>query len=301
MIRKKTISWELSNLCWIIIQRCLPAKVYLSLRYRIIFDRWINWSNPTTFTEKLQWLKLYHYGKEEAMLVDKVKVKEYIRNLIGDKYITPTIGVWDSANNIPFESLPNEYVLKCNHDSGSIHFHKKGAPIDRSYATKELNKVIKTNYYWTGCETPYRYVKPKIFAEYLLKSETMGGLRDYKFFCFNGEPKVFKVDINRFENHQANYFDLDGKLLPFGEIDFPPIPDIKLEIPNNLPEMIDIARKIAQGLPFARVDLYNINGKITFGEITLFPTSGFGRFTDDKWDKLMGSWLILPTKKRRRN
>lgn len=292
-----SISWKLSNLCWLIIQRILPAKVYLSLRYKVIFGRWIDWSNPTTFTEKLQWLKVNYYGKKEAFLVDKIKVKEYVKDIIGEKYIIPTIGIWNSANNIPFESLPDEYALKCNHDSGSIHFHKKETPINRLVAIKDLNKILKTNYYWTGCETPYRYVKPRVFAETLLHSDVQGGLRDYKFFCFNGEPKVFKIDFNRFDNHRANYFDIEGNLLPFGEVDPPPAEERKLDIPQNLSEMVVIAKKIAKGLPFVRVDLYNINGRIVFGEITFFPTSGFGRFTDDKWDELMGSWLILPTKK----
>lgn len=295
--KNNSISWKISNLCWFVIQRIFPAKVYLSLRYKLIFGRWINWNNPTAFTEKLQWLKLNYYGRKESILVDKIKVKEYIEETLGAEYIIPTIEEWDSASNIDFNLLPSEYVLKCNHDSGSIHFHRKDAPINRAKAIKELNKVLKTNYYWTGRETPYRYVKPKVFAECMLKSDTMGDIRDYKFFCFNGEPKVFKIDFNRFDNHMANYFDIDGNLLPFGLRDTYPSEKVELEIPQNLSEMVAIARKIAKGLPFARVDLYNIDGKIIFGEITLFPTSGFGRFTDDNWDKIMGSWLILPTKR----
>lgn len=294
----KSISWIISNFCWYIIQRILPTKVYLTLRYKIIFGRWINWNNPTTFTEKLQWLKVNYYGRDETKLVDKIKVKEYIKNLLGEEYIIPTIGVWDSANKIEFDQLPSEYVLKCNHDSGSIHFQSKDAPIDKSKVKKELNKVLKTNYYWTGRETPYRYIKPRVFAEPLIKCDEMGELRDYKFFCFNGEPKVFKIDFNRFEIHKAHYFDIDGNILPFGERDIYPSEQTKLEIPKNLTEMVDIARKIAQGLPFVRVDLYNINGRILLGEITLFPTAGFGRFTDDKWDETMGSWIKLPPKRK---
>lgn len=294
--KEKSISWIFTNFCWFIIQRIFPARIYLSLRYKIIFGRWINWNQPTTFTEKLQWLKLNYYGRKEAILVDKIKVKEYIKDIIGEEYVIPTIGVWDSANNIQFDSLPDEYVLKCNHDSGSVHFQRESAPINRTKTIKELNKVLKTNYYWTGRETPYRYIKPRVFAEQLIKSDTKGGLRDYKFFCFNGEPKVFKVDFNRFDNHKTCYFDIDGNLLPFGLRNTYPYENIVLDIPKNLPEMVAIARKIAAKLPFARIDLYNINEKIFFGEITLFPTSGFGRFTDDKWDRLLGSWLELPNK-----
>lgn len=294
--KEKSISWIFTNFCWFIIQRIFPARIYLSLRYKIIFGRWINWNQPTTFTEKLQWLKLNYYGRKEAILVDKIKVKEYIKDIIGEEYVIPTIGVWDSANNIQFDSLPDEYVLKCNHDSGSVHFQRESAPINRTKTIKELNKVLKTNYYWTGRETPYRYIKPRVFAEQLIQSDTKGGLRDYKFFCFNGEPKVFKVDFNRFDNHKTCYFDIDGNLLPFGLRNTYPYENIVLDIPKNLPEMVAIARKIAAELPFARIDLYNINEKIFFGEITLFPTSGFGRFTDDKWDRLLGSWLELPNK-----
>lgn len=287
---------RLANTCWLVIQRILPAKVYLSLRYRLLFGRWINWKNPKTFTEKLQWLKVYHYGIKESCLVDKILVKDYVAARLGEGYVLPTLGIWNKAEDISFESLPKEYVLKCNHDSGSIFFSKGDEPINHQKAREKLTKTLKTNYYWTGCETPYRFVKPQIFAEPLMKSSASGGLRDYKFFCFNGEPKMFKIDFNRFIDHHANYYDVEGNLLPFGEIAPPPSFEKRIIIPSNLSMMVDIARKLSQGLPFARIDLYNVDERIVFGEITLFPTSGFGRFTDDEWDLRLGSWLTLPSK-----
>ena len=298
MKHNNSLKWRLTNSFWFFIQRVLTAKMYLSLRYRLLFGRWINWENPRYFTEKLQWLKVFYYGEKESHLVDKVRVKDFVSKCVGKDYVLPTLGAWSKAEEIAFDSLPKEYVLKCNHDSGSVFFAKEDSPIDQKSAKLEFAKVLNTNYYWTGRETPYRFVEPKVFAEPLMKSSLEGGLRDYKFFCFNGEPKIFKIDFNRFIDHHANYYDINGDLLPFGEVDPSPLYEQKIEVPDNLSEMVEVARKISKNLPFARVDLYNLDGKIVFGEITLFPTSGFGRFTDDEWDLRLGSWIDLPSKER---
>lgn len=294
--KRSGVVWCISNSVWYIMQRLLPAKAYLSLRYRLIFGRWIDWANPKTFTEKLQWLKINYYGEDESHLVDKLLVKSYVAENVGEEYVLPTLGVWESATDIDYTILPNEFVLKCNHDSGSIIFVRNAHTIDKTIVTFELNRQLNVNYYWTGCETPYKYIEPKIFAEPLINCPTNGELRDYKFFCFNGEPKIFKIDFDRFIDHHANYYDVNGTILPFGEVAPSPVYERQLEIPNNLSEMLAIARNLAQGLPFARVDLYNLQGKIKFGEITLFPTSGFGKFTDPEWDLRLGSWLELPNK-----
>lgn len=293
----KNLKWYLSNCCWWMMQRFLPAKVYLSFRYRLLFGRWINWNNPIAFTEKLQWLKVNYYGKKEASLVDKIQVKQYVREKVGERYVLPTIGVWTNVEDIPFETLPDECVLKCNHDSGSIVFLNKTSRGDLQEAKSKLAKALQTNYYWTGCETPYKYIEPKIFAEPRLVNKNGDDLYDYKFFCFNGCPKIFKIDFNRFVDHHANYYDINGDILPFGEVTSPPSYEQKLQFPDNLSEMIEVARKLSQGLPFARVDFYNTDGRIILGEMTLFPTSGFGRFTSDEWDERLGSWMTLPPQK----
>ena len=165
-----SLKWRCSNLFWMIFQRIVPAKVFLSIRYRIVFGRWMDWNNPKTFNEKLQWLKINYYGKPEADLVDKIKVKNYISSIVGGQYVLPNIGEWKSANDIPFDKLPDEYVLKCNHDSGSVYFCKKSSPLNPDKTRKELQKKLNANYYWSGRETPYKYVVPKVFAEPLIKS-----------------------------------------------------------------------------------------------------------------------------------
>lgn len=291
-----SLKWRCSNLFWMIFQRIVPAKVFLSIRYRIVFGRWMDWKNPTTFNEKLQWLKIYYYGKLEANLVDKIKVKKYISSIVGEQYVLPTIGEWKSANDIPFDKLPDEYVLKCNHDSGSVYFSKKSSPLNPDKTRKELRKKLNTNYYWSGRETPYNYVVPKVFAEPLIKFTEEKELYDYKFFCFNGVPKVFRIDYNRFVEHHANYYDIDGHQISLGIKAFPPS-DVVLPIPNNLSDMVDVASRLAKGLPFSRIDLYNIDGTIICGEITLFPGAGFSVFNDDVWDERLGSWINLPEKR----
>ena len=295
--RQNTFKWHCSNIFWVLFQRVAPAKIFLSVRYRVVFGKWINWNNPKTFNEKLQWLKLFYYGKSEADLVDKLKVKNHIEKVLGEQYVLPTIKVWDSADEIIFDQLPEEYVLKCNHDSGSVYFSTNFSSLDQKTIKDNLNKKLRTNYYWSGRETPYKYVIPKVFAEPLMRCTNVKDLYDYKFFCFNGVPRVFRVDFNRFVEHHANYYDVEGNPITLGVKSFPPSFEIELQIPDNLSEMVEIARKLSRDLPFARIDLYNIDGQILCGEITLFPGAGFSVFIDDKWDEQLGSWLELPPKR----
>lgn len=291
-----SITWKISNLVWKCLGYTLPDKWYLSLRYRLIFKRWINWKNPVFFTEKLQWLKVYGPGKEYSSLVDKIKVKDYVSSRVGEQYVIPTLACWDSPEQIDATCLPNEFVLKCNHDSGSLIICHNKKELDIESAKEKLIAVFHSDYYRTGRETPYRYVERKVFAEKLIHCSSGKDLMDYKFFCFNGVPRVYKVDFDRFVNHHANYYDIDQNILPFGEV-WPPYDHSRsIEMPENFEEMVEIARKLSQGLAFARVDLYNNDGQILFGEITLFPTSGFGPFTDPEWDKTLGSWIKMPNK-----
>lgn len=296
MEENKGLSWAISNFVWFILARILPKKWYLSLRYHLLYGRWINWKRPQYFTEKLQWLKVYGYGKKETVLVDKVLVKDFVKSKIGEQYVIPTYQVWDDPSKMTFSSLPEQFVLKCNHDSGSIIICNDKKELDIRETKSKLSKIFHTNYYWMGRETPYKYVKRKVFAEKRISSVFGKELMDYKFFCFNGEPKIFKVDFERFVDHHANYYDIQQNLLPFGETWPPPMPSKVIEMPENFEEMVNIAKKLSEGLPFVRIDLYNNDGEIYFGEVTLFPTSGFGSFTDDEWDKKLGEWLILPAK-----
>lgn len=270
----------------------LPDKLYLSLLYRFSIGRKLNWNNPKSFTEKLQWLKLYNKNKAYTILADKYSVKQYVADTIGRQYVIPLLGVYKSFDEIDFSKLPEKFVLKTNHAGGGsgvvivddkTHFDMKQA---KSKLDKSMNSGKNR---WK--ETQYDGIDRVIIAEQYLEHE--GELYDYKFFCFNGLVKFFKIDFGRFIEHHANYYDLNCNLLPFGERSLLPNPDFEPAFPSNLDEMIRVAERLASNIPFARIDLYNINHNIYFGEITLHPGSGLVPFSPDEWDYKLGDWLDI--------
>lgn len=270
----------------------IDDRTYLKLAFKAKLGYSLDLNNPRTFNEKLQYLKLHDHNSYYSKLVDKYEVKNIIRDLLGDEYLIPTYGVWNSFEDINIADLPNKFVLKCTHDSGGLVIVKDKNTFDAMYAKNILDKSLKNNYYYYGREWPYKNVIPRIIAErYIEGGES--DILDYKFFCFNGIVKFFKIDFDRFTNHRANYYDRNGSLLPFGEAAYPPNPKKKLLIPNNIHEMIMIAEKISSGYKFLRVDFYNIEGQILFGELTFFPASGFGAFTTKEWDERIGSLLTI--------
>lgn len=412
-------------------------KHFLQMAYFINHLKVLHLDNPKTFTEKLQWLKLYNRKKEYTTMVDKYAVKQYVANIIGDQYIIPTLGVWDKFEDIDFDSLPNQFVLKTTHGGGGngIVICKDKPTFDKRKAKSILDKSLNEDIYRLLREWPYKNVPKRIIAEKFMASEkntvdildykffcfdgepkflyvsdsfshslaflntdwtaadfgrddfhllkklpekpenlqemlditrklsagiphvrvdlynidkniyfgeltlytgsgfipfnptehdgklgdlltlpnaTGGGkylisngiikeikteyeeLMDYKFFCFDGKVRFFKVDFGRFVEHHANYYSPEGCLLDFGELGLAPDPSYKIEIPDNLSEMIILAEKLSNGMPFLRVDFYNIQGRIYFGELTFYPASGLGRWTNDKYDEKIGKYLILP-------
>jgi len=280
--------------------RVLPDKIYLQIRYFLTFGKCINYRNPKSFNEKLQWLKVYYKDSLFPKIVDKYAVRKFVTEKIGEQYLIPLYGKWSNAEEIPVDLLPEKFVLKCTHDCGSVVICKDKAAMDWPAILESLKKGLKDkSCYWDGREWPYRYVNPNIVAEMLLGEED-SDLFDYKFFCFDGKVKCYKVDFDRFTEHKANYFDLDKKLLPFGEEKVPPDWNKKLEMPENIDEMIHLAEVLAEGIPFVRVDLYNVHGKIYFGEMTLFPACGFERILPQEWEYTLGEWLQLPEKKKER-
>lgn len=271
----------------------LPDTFFLKCRYKYVFNRKINLNNPLTFNEKLQWLKLNDRKDIYTNMVDKYEAKKYVSNIIGKEYIIPTIGIYNSFDEINFDMLPNQFVIKCTHDSGGIVICKDKSKLNVKKAKKKINKSLKTNYYWAGREWPYKNVKPRILIEKYMEDEKIKELRDYKFFCFNGICKCFKIDFDRQINHKANYYDKNGNLLEFGEIICPPDYYKKIDMPKNLNKMIELAEKLSINNKFLRVDFYEINNKIYFGELTFYPASGFGKFTDEQWDLKLGEWIDL--------
>ena len=269
---------------------------YLKVMYWLQFREKLNIEHPKKFSEKIQWLKLYNRNPLYTSLVDKYAVKRYVSQKIGGEYVIPVIAVWDNPEQIEWEKLPNQFVLKTNHDGGGhgIVICKEKSKLSISKAMHELNHSFSRSSYMIGREWPYKNVRKKIFAEqYIVDSK--GELRDYKFFCFNGKVKCFKIDFNRQTYHQANYYDPQCNLLPYGESAYPYNPDAEIHIPENIKEMISLAEKLAKDIPFVRIDFYNVDGRIYFGEVTFFPAGGMSRWDGDvDVDSLWGSWLTLP-------
>ena len=274
------------------IGRWLPDKLYVSLKYRCKLHKSINWNKLSSFNEKLQWLKLYDRKPEYTIYVDKYAVRDYIAKTIGEEYLIPLLGVWDTPEEINFDQLPNQFVLKCNHDSGGLCICKDKSSFDIEFSKKKLSKSLTTDYYLGGREWPYKNVPRKIIAEKYMVDESGYELKDYKIFCFNGEPKIIQVDFDRFTNHKRNIYDLEWKLLDI-EIEYPSAKDHIIEKPKYLDEMLMLARTLSKDIPHVRTDFYCINDKIYFGEMTFYHESGFGEFTPRSADKWLGNKLDI--------
>lgn len=280
------------------LSRLIPDRIYLQIVYFRHFKKFIDFDNPKTFNEKIQWLKLNYRKEEYTNLVDKYRVKQYITKLIGEEYVIPTLGVWKNVDDIDFKSLPEKFVLKCNNDSGGIVICKNKKDFDEVKAKSFLKERLKNNGYWYGREWPYKNVKPCIIAEKYMEDSISKDLKDYKFFCFNGSMEFFDIDIDRFIEHRSNYYDRNGNFLPFGKTYCPPDYTKKIEMPKNLGKMIELAETISHNTVLSRIDFYEIDGQVYFGEITFYPGSGFSPFTDEKWDYKLGDMIDLPNIKK---
>ncbi len=264
------------------IRRMFEAKMGYSL----------NLDDPKTFNEKLQWLKLYDRKSIYSTMVDKYAVKEYVSSIIGEEYIIPTIGVWDCFEDINFDQLPNQFVLKCTHDSGGLVIVKDKTKFDVSAARKKINRSLKRNYFYFGREWPYKDVKPRIIAETYMEDKGTSELRDYKIYTFNGNAKLCMINQARKIDTKADYFDRDYNWLDFKwgyeHADSPP------KKPKNYELMYILAEKIAAGTIELRVDFYEVNEQLYFGELTFFDGSGFDKFEPIEWDYKLGNLLVLP-------
>lgn len=279
----------------------LSDRKYIELMFKYRMGYTLNLNNPVTYNEKLQWLKLFDHDPLHSLLCDKFEAKKYISNLIGDEYIVPTLGVWDSFDKIDFDALPNQFVLKCTHDSSGLVICKDKKTLDIPLARKKINHSLAMDYFLISREWPYKNIKPRIIAEKFLGDN----IHDYKFFCFNGVPKFMYIATNEGLKKtstvksgkskvelQIDYYDMNFNHLPF--IRVYPNATCKLEKPKSFEKMQEIARKLSSGMIHVRVDLYNIDGKIYFGEMTFFTGSGFSAFTPQKWDYIFGDCIKLP-------
>lgn len=276
----------------------LPNKWYLFFRFKNRVGYWPHLNHPRTFNEKLQWLKLNDRHAEYTQMVDKIDAKKYVASIIGEKYIIPTLGVWDSVDEIEWDKLPNQFVIKVSSDSGGIVVCKDKQKLDIEKAKEKLTNGWGKNYYVHNKEYPYRDLTPRIIAEEYKEDESGYELRDYKIFCFNGEPKILFVASDRQkagEDTKFDFFDLNWNHLPFTNGH----PNSKEHIakPKNFEEMLEIAKKLSVGIPQVRIDLYNCNGQIYFGEITFFHWSGMTAFDPVEWDFKLGKMIKLPCEK----
>lgn len=267
----------------------LSDKYYLKLVFWGETGNKLDLNSPITYNEKIQWLKLFDRKPEYITYVDKYAVREYIKKTIGEQYLIPLIGLYESVQEIKWDALPNKFVMKCTHGSGSniICSDKEELNIDDS--VKKLNKWMKKSWYWFGREWPYKNVKPRIICEQYLANN----ITDYKFMCFNGEPKLIQVHCNRNkENHSIDFYDITWKKTEIRRIKS--TNDELIAPPQNLNKMIEIAKLLSVNEIHVRVDLYEVSGKIYFGEKTFYSASGYSSFAKEEYDKLLGSWIRLP-------
>ena len=271
---------------------------FLKTVYKLHFGKELDLENPRTFNEKLQWLKLYDRKPEYTRMVDKFGAKEYVAEKIGEEYIIPTLGVWDKFEDIDFDSLPDSFVLKCTHDSGGLVICKDKSKLDLKSAEKKLKKFLKRKYFYIWREWPYKNVKPRIIAEKYMEDEKTAELRDYKFFCFNGEAKLLFIATDRQtagEETKFDFFDMEFNHLPF--TNGHPNAEQPPEKPLCFAEMRELAEKLSAGIPHLRVDFYEVNGKVYFGELTFSHWSGMTPFEPEEWDGKLGSWIDLKKEK----
>lgn len=286
--------WRKRYILSTVIGKQMSDTLYLKCMYSIRLGKKLNLKNPKTFNEKLQWLKLHDRNPLYTTMVDKYAAKKYVADKIGEEYIIPTLGVWDKFDDIDFDSLPNQFVLKCTHDSGGLVICKDKDVLDREYAKQKIEKSLKKNYYYRSREWPYKNVKPRIIAEKFMNDDKNDELIDYKMMCFHSKVKAtFTCTGRRSKNGlRVTFYDTDWNRLPFER--HYPASDVDIEKPKNYQEMVELAEKLSENISFVRVDFYEIQGKVYFGEMTFYPGGGFEEFTPDTWDYEFGKMLKLP-------
>lgn len=292
-VKKMFNPWlVLTHTCRYFPFKYLPDKLCLKIFYKAYLDRFPDFKNPKSYNEKLQWLKLYDRNPLYTDLSDKYLVRDYVAKKIGDKYLVPLLGVWDRVEDIDYNSLPGQFVLKCNHDSGSVVICKDKNSFDYAAANKKLKKCLKTQFYWKGREYNYKHINRKIVAEQYMQNLGADELTDYKFFCFDGVPKFIQVDRGRFIDHIRNFYDSDWNYI---DVEYGCKNDNSCldEKPINFDEMLELAKILSEGFVHVRVDFYNANNKVYFGELTFHHGSGFMTLSPEEYDYKWGDYLNL--------
>lgn len=274
--------------------RFLPDKTYLKFLFRVRNGKKLDLKSPKTFCEKMNWLKINEKQESYTKLVDKVLVRDYIDKKIGEGHTFPLLGVWDRFEDIDFDQLPDEFVLKCNHDSGSVKIIKDKSSLtskDYEEMKKKYASALKDNPFFAGREYPYKNVKAKILAEKLMTMEDGSGINDYKFFCFDGKPEILFVATDRQTDVKFDFYDMDFQHLDI--INIHPQSGKTIEKPACFEEMKEIAGKLSAGMKFVRIDLYEIDGTVFFGEFTFFHAGGFWPLTPEEWETKLGDLIKI--------
>lgn len=276
----------------------IPDRVHLAILFRIQIGNRLNLRDPKTFNEKVQWLKLNDRNPLYTTLVDKVAVKQWVSERIGDEYVTKTYQEWSNASDILIDSLPKRFVLKTNHDSGGVVICLDKEIFDLAAAKRFLSKQLESNYFWICREWPYKKVPPKVFAEEYVEADSSigAGTIDYKFYCFNGEPRFLYLSCGLDDHSTAriSFLNLDWSKAEFMRADYQPFNSLPPK-PDCFDQMKDLARVLAKDIPFVRVDFFIANGKPRFSEMTFSPCGGFMPFEPKEWDEKIGDMLDLPS------
>ena len=287
---KKWVEWYLGTNA----AQKLSDEKYIKIKYRNIMGKKLDLSNPQNYSEKLQWLKLYDRNPDYTDMVDKFEAKKYVANIIGDEYIIPTIGVWDRFEDIDFDSLPDQFVLKCTHDSGGLVICKDKSKLDINATKEKINSSLKRNYFWHSREWPYKNIKPRIICEKFMQ-DSSGALIDYKIMCFNGKADCVMLCLDRHLGAtKFYYFDKNWDLKRYNLTGARAPENFTIRKPQCMDKMFELAEVLSRGIPHLRVDFYEVNEKIYFGELTFYPWSGYVQFTPDSYDFLFGEKFILP-------
>lgn len=278
------------------IGRFVSDEKFVKWSYYLTFHRKLDLNNPKTYNEKLQWLKLYDRHDEYTQMVDKYEAKKCAASIIGDEYIIPTLGVYNSFDEINFDELPNQFVLKCTHDSGGVAICRDKTTFDYKAARKLLSRNLKRNKYWSSREYPYKDVKPRIIAEEYMEDAGSTELNDYKFYCFDGKPVCVLVCTDRGTKVKYYYFSPKWEFLRWDKETGKIADESPVEKPKDLDVMLKIASELSKGLTEVRIDLYDINNRVYFGEFTFFSNSGLDLDITEECDYKLGEYIHLPMK-----
>lgn len=282
------------------ITHLIPDKIFLRIKYRRKFGVKLSFKSPKTFNEKLQWLKVYNRKQLYTTMVDKFEAKKYVASVIGKEYTIPTLGIYDSFDEIDFDTLPDQFVIKCTHDSGGLVICRDKSKLNIEKTKEKICNCLKNNYYYGGREWPYKNVKPRIIIEKYMEDKNSKTMRDYKIFCFSGKPKILYLSEG-LEDHSTasmSFYDMNMQLTDCRRSDYKPL-NYKPQKPKNFEKMKEFSSLFSKNIPHLRVDWYEVNGKLFFGEFTFTTCGGYVPFAEEKWNKRMGSWIKLEKSKER--